>query len=193
MNHDNQTPNTSSQPKKTNRKYILAASIIALGLTGAAGAQALAQSKTFEHITVAAKWHGGGWHGGRRHSEMSPEEMGKHVERMVKHLSIEIDASADQQDRLITLGKSLAAEMMPIRKDMRDAGEQIQRILTAPTIDRTALESLRTERMAQMDKISKDLSTALADAAEVLTAEQRRIVAERIDQFRSMRGKWHRG
>ncbi len=189
MNREDQNLNENSQPKKRNRRYIIAASIIALGLTGAAGAQALAQSKTFEHITVAAKWQGGGW----RHSEMSAEEMGKHIERMVKHLSIEIDATDEQEARLITLAKSLAADMMPVKKDMRAAGKEIQNILTAPTIDRTALESLRTARMAQMDEISKNLSTALADAAEVLTSEQRRIVAERIEQFRGMRGRWHRG
>lgn len=191
MNHEDQNQNTT--PKKRGRRYIIAASIIALGLTGAAGAQALAQSKTFEHITVAAKWSGGGWHGGRRHSEMSPEEMGKHIERMVKHVSIEIDATDEQEARLITLAKSLAEDMMPVRKDMRAAGKEIQNILTAPTIDRAALESLRSARMAQMEEISKNLSNALADAAEVLTAEQRRIVAERIEQFRSMRGRWHRG
>ncbi len=189
MNQDSQNTNDKSQPKKTNRRYILAASIIALGLTGAAGAQALAQSKTFEHITVAAKWHGGGW----RHGEMTAAEMDKHIERMVKHLAIEIDATDAQQERLITLVKSLAADMMPIKQDMREAGKAVQNILTAPTVDRAALESLRSERMAQMNEVSKNLSTALADAAEILTVEQRRIVAERIEQFRSMRGRWHRG
>ena len=196
MNEDkNRTANPSK--RKTNRTYIIAATIIGLGLTGAVGAQAFAQSKTFEHITVAAKWHGGwhggGRHGGWRHSEMSAEEMDKHVERMVKHLAIEIDATDAQEERLIVLAKALVADVRPVRKDMHDAGMEIGRILTAPTIDREALETLRSQRMAQVDSISKNLTTALADAAEVLTAEQRRIVAERIEQFRSMRAKWHRG
>jgi Spy/CpxP family protein refolding chaperone len=196
MNEQNNRTGNSPQ-KKSNRKYVIAAAIIGLGLTGAVGAQAFAESKTFQHMTTAAKWHGGwhggGRHGGWRHSNMSAEEMDKHVERMVKHLAIEIDATDAQQERLITLAKSLAADVMPVRKDMHDTGEQIGKILTAPTVDRAALETLRAERFAQVETISKNLTNALADAAEVLTAEQRRIVAERIEQFRGMRARWHRG
>ena len=35
--------------------------------------------------------------------------------------------------------------------------------------------------------------SALADVAEVLTSEQRAVLSERIEQFKSMRGRWHRG
>ncbi len=43
----------------------------------------------------------------------------------------------------------------------------------APAIDRVALEQLRVEQIARMDKVSKRLLTAVEDAAEVLTPEQR--------------------
>jgi Spy/CpxP family protein refolding chaperone len=40
-------------------------------------------------------------------------------------------------------------------------------------VDRAALETLRVEQMHQMDMVSKRVVTALADAAEVMTPEQR--------------------
>jgi Spy/CpxP family protein refolding chaperone len=42
-----------------------------------------------------------------------------------------------------------------------------------PTVDRMALERLRAEKMQYADAVSKRLVTAVADAAEVLTPEQR--------------------
>lgn len=45
--------------------------------------------------------------------------------------------------------------------------------LTAPTIDRGALELLRSREIAQIDQASKTLVQAFADAAEVLTPAQR--------------------
>jgi protein CpxP len=60
-------------------------------------------------------------------------------------------------------------------------------LLGAATIDREAAEKLRAERIAAADEASRKLTTALLDAAEVLTAEQR---AELLEHFED-RG-WHR-
>ena len=69
----------------------------------------------------------------------------------------------------------------------------MHKLLTANTIDRAALEKVRAERLAEADRVSKELVNALADVAEVLTPEQRVIVNERLEQFKSMRRHWRRG
>ena len=57
-------------------------------------------------------------------------------------------------------------------------------LLKAPTIDRAAIEGLRSQQMAVADAISKRVSTAFADTAEVLTPEQRVKLAERMQSHR---------
>ncbi len=76
---------------------------------------------------------------------------------------------------------------------MRATGKEIHDLLLADTIDRAALETLRAERLADAEQISKNLVSALADVAEVLSPEQRKVLNERIEQFRSMRRGRHRG
>ena len=50
--------------------------------------------------------------------------------------------------------------------------------MTAPTVDRTAIERLRAEQIGLAETASKRIAQALADAAEVLSPEQRRKVAD---------------
>jgi Spy/CpxP family protein refolding chaperone len=56
---------------------------------------------------------------------------------------------------------------------MRQGHLRAHQLLTAPAIDRAALEELRVQQMQQMDLISKRILVAVADAAEVLTPAQR--------------------
>jgi Spy/CpxP family protein refolding chaperone len=58
--------------------------------------------------------------------------------------------------------------------------------LTAPTIDRTAIERLRAEQIGLAETASKRIAQALADAADVLSPEQRRKVAD----WMARRGPW---
>jgi Spy/CpxP family protein refolding chaperone len=61
-------------------------------------------------------------------------------------------------------------------------------LLSQPQIDRGALEALRAKQSRAMDEISRRLTQSLADAAEVLTPEQRGKLAERMER---RRGRWH--
>ena len=61
-------------------------------------------------------------------------------------------------------------------------------LLTAPTIDRGALDQLRVSQIQAADAMSQRTLKAMADAAEVLSPEQRSRVAERMTQRMSRRG-----
>ena len=53
-------------------------------------------------------------------------------------------------------------------------------LLAAPTVDRTALEQLRVAQIQSADARRRRVLQAMADAAEVLTPEQRVKAAERL-------------
>jgi Spy/CpxP family protein refolding chaperone len=60
---------------------------------------------------------------------------------------------------------------------MRGAHEEMVKLLTAPTIDRAAIEQARQANIAALDRSSKAMVSGLADAAQVLTPDQRSKVA----------------
>jgi Spy/CpxP family protein refolding chaperone len=111
----------------------------------------------------------------------------------VKHIAIEIDATDEQQAKITTLVTALAADLTPVREQMHDARQEIRELLVAETIDRGALEAVRATGIAEAERISKNLVNAAADVAEILTAEQRELLSERLKDFRSKGGGRHRG
>ena len=180
--------------RMSNRKAITLATGIAIASGGIYGAQAFANSNTYGHMKLYASYNGGG-HGGHHKdfTEISDAEIEAHIERVVKHAAIEIDATQEQQEKITTLVTAVAKGLKPVHDRMRATGKEIHDLLLADTIDRTALEKLRAERLADVEQISKNLVSALADVAEVLSPEQRKVLNERINQFRSMHRGRHRG
>ena len=177
-----------------NRKVIALLAGTAIVVGGAFGAQALTNSKTFEHMRLSAGFNGGG-HGGdhKQLADLSEAEIEARIVRVVKHVAIEIDATPEQQEKITGLVKAVAMDLRPLRDRMHATGQELYELLTADKIDRIALEDLRAERLAEAGQISKTLIDAFADVAEVLSPEQREVLDERIDEFRSMGRGRHRG
>jgi periplasmic protein CpxP/Spy len=103
----------------------------------------------------------------------------EHADRMVRHLAIEIDATADQQGKLQTIVKGAIKDLVPMRDKFLAARQQARDLLTQTSIDRGAIEKLRADQIAAADAFSKRLVQALDDAAEALTPEQR----QKINDF----------
>ncbi|MEO8718829.1 MAG: Spy/CpxP family protein refolding chaperone [Burkholderiales bacterium] len=123
-------------------------------------------------------------HGGRRGGPIDPARMEQHIDRMLKHLYVEIDATPAQQQKLEPIVKQASKELMPLREQVREARRQGMELLSAPSIDRAAIERLRVEQIGAADEASKRFVRALSDVAEVLTPEQRKIVAARMQRRR---------
>ena len=167
----------------------IGAAIMALALAALVGA-ALAGS-------ASAGW--GGWGPGGHHGmmggTMDPAEVKERVERMVAHIAIEIDATDEQKQKLTAIFVGAANDLMPIRAEFlesRQAGEMLG-LLTAPTVDRAAIESFRAEKMVLADQASRRIAQALGEAAEVLTPEQRTEVGERLKFLMEFGRSHHRG
>lgn len=92
-----------------------------------------------------------------------------HLEKMLT----EVDATPEQKAKIDAIFKTAFQSMGPVHERLAASHKDLHQLLTAPTIDRGALESLRAARMTDVDQASKTLVGALADAAEVLTPEQR--------------------
>ncbi|UOD32115.1 Spy/CpxP family protein refolding chaperone [Massilia violaceinigra] len=146
-------------PQRRGRRWLVGA---ALGL--AAGALSLAGA------SFASE--GRGMHGHRAHlATMDPATAGKHIDKMVAHLLS--DGTDEQKARVSAIAKAAFADLQPLHRDFKAGHEQAHDLLTAPAIDRAALEQLRVREVERIDQISKRILAAVEDAAEVLTPDQR--------------------
>ena len=113
-----------------------------------------------------------------------------HADRMIRHLAIEIDATAEQQDKLRGIVRSAVQDLLPMREKLLAARATARDLLTQQTIDRTAIEKFRADQIAVHDTASKRIVQAVADAAEILTPEQRRKLSNMLP---SRVGPWGGG
>jgi protein CpxP len=168
------------------RTILFATFLVATALiTGAAVTKAVSNPFGF----------GPGWHGARGHwgsVPLDPAMIEDRADRMVRHLSIELDANNDQQEKLRGIMRGMLKDVLPARERAHAARRQARELLTADTIDRAAMEKLRADQIALADSVSKRITQALGDAAEVLSPEQRRKLADRLPPRGPMMG-WHRG
>ena len=148
------------------------AGLAALGGVGLFGAGA----------AIAQPW---GHHRGR-----DPEEIARHLERRIDRMIRSVGGTSEQRDRIVAIAKTALADLRPMRDQMRQARRQGLELLAAPAIDRPALEKLRATQMQSADTLSRRMLQAMADAAEVLTPEQRAKVAERMKH--RMEHRWRR-
>ena len=112
----------------------------------------------------------------------------EHLDRMLKHLYVEVDATDAQKQQLGPIVKTVARDLLPMRDRMRDARQQAVALLSQPSIDRAALEALRANQLHLAEQASRHFTQALADVADVLTPEQRKQLAERMGRWRGRRG-----
>ncbi len=177
-----QTPATPTNGKW--RKYSKVAAIVVVSaIAGAAATKA------------GHRWHHGHY-GHFGHGIMGPAEDAtdaqERAEFMGKRFARRIGATDEQREKLSNIAKSVAKDVFPLRQKIRSARKEARELLSQPTVDRDAIERLRSEQVANMDELSKRLATALTDAAEVLTPEQRKDVADKLAKRKGWRSRWHR-
>ena len=169
--------------RRQGRRWLVVATLLLAGaLTGAAASRAVSQ-----HY-----WRGESF----MHPAFDPARAQERADRAVRHLAIEIDASNDQQDKLRGIVRDLLQDLLPMREKALATRQRGRMLLTQPSVDRAAIETLRAEQLALADGASRRLAQALGDAAEVLTPEQRRKLDDRLSELRERRGfwqGWHRG
>jgi Spy/CpxP family protein refolding chaperone len=131
---------------------------------------------------LGALFSAGAFAHGRRtqHGAMDDER----IERFIRHLAVDLDATAEQQQKLTEIAKGAAHDLAPLRTQSMELRKQGVALFTAASIDKNAVEQLRVKRMQNADAISRRMTRALTDTAEVLTPEQRKKAAERAGHWR---------
>jgi protein CpxP len=164
---------------------------LALGL-GLAGIGAFATTSFSQGFGPPfGHWHGPGyWHGGPFGGGVDPARAEERADRMIRHISVEVDATAEQQEKLRGIVKHAVKDMIPMREKMFAARQQVRDLLFGQSVDRAAIEKLRAEQIGTVDALSKRFTQALADAAEVLTLEQRRKLEGLLPSSSGWRGWW---
>jgi len=139
---------------------------------------------------AALSWHGqarahgpgmgphlrGGW------EQMDPEIFNRRLEAMIAYRLADIDATPEQKSRIAAIMKGAANDLQSVRAQLRELRRQSLQLLSAATIDRNQLEALRVQQSQLRETVSRRMLQAFADAAEVLTPDQRARLAERMQR-----------
>ena len=122
--------------------------------------------------------------GGGHHGAMSERGAEMHLEHMQVMLG-KIGASDAQKSQIDGILKGAFGELRGVHEAHSAALGQLHEALLASSVDRAEIESLRAAQVKSLDDASKRLVTAIEDAAEVLSPEQRAALAQEIRKHHS--------
>jgi Spy/CpxP family protein refolding chaperone len=157
------------------------AGVLIGGLLSAALAAGIAYTSV--KANAAGLGLGGPGHGHHRFESMDPEIVRERTEFAVDWILGRVDASEDQRDQVKTIFSNTLIDLLPLMPAHKDNREAFATEFGRSTLDRTAIEEIRKAEIELADQASSRLITALADAAEVLTPEQRTELIEMAKRF----------
>jgi Spy/CpxP family protein refolding chaperone len=143
-------------------------------------------------VLVGLSAAGCGWGEGRRphwgryrHAwRDDPAAAKEHAQEMARWLLRSIDATEDQRARVNDIIAKLVDDVQPLASRHRANREALVTAFTSETVDRAELDRLRRDDLDLADKAYSRFAEAFADAAAVLTREQRVALAEAARHFR---------
>jgi protein CpxP len=164
------------QPPSGARRRFLAGvvtgGLLASLLAGGAGMYAQAHPSS-------GRWFGAG------RGPLDPETAGERAAFATDWILRRIDASEEQRQQVHAIVQAAVKDLLPMRDQHHQHRQTLREALAQPTINRSTLEEIRRAELQLADAASSRLVEAIADAAEVLTPEQRAKLAE-------LAARWHR-
>jgi periplasmic protein CpxP/Spy len=118
--------------------------------------------------------------GGSHHGPMSGRSAESHLEHIQAMLT-KVGATDAQKSQIEGILKPALDDLKAAHESHSAAFRQFHEAMMAPSIDRTRLEALRAEQIKSLDAASKRFVTAISDAAEVLSPDQRAALAKQIE------------
>lgn len=172
-NSSPQAPAASARRRFFDRRTLLAfAAGIAVTLGAGVSAGALA----------IGRWH----HGSVMDGTHSVAEVNNHVDHVLKHFYVEVDADQSQKAQIGPLVKQAVADLLPLHTQIRAGRAQAEQALTLPSIDRASLEAARQQHLQVAEQASKRLSQLIGDVGDVLTPAQRQSLISHLDRMHAV-------
>src|ERR1700683_2288074 len=127
-----------------------------------------------------------GWHQGMTDGTHSAAEVSAHVDHMLKHFYVEVDATDAQKAQIGPLVKQAVSDLMPLHSQLQCAHSHAMQALEQPTVDRASLEAARAEHLQLADQASKRIVQLFGDVGDVLTPTQRQQLAEHLEHLHGL-------
>ncbi len=108
-----------------------------------------------------------------RFGALDPEVAMERAELVIDFALGYVDATEAQRAEVTRIAQAAIQDLQSSLAEHGSAHEALREILAQPVVDRAALETLRADRLRQTDETSRRIVQTLADAADVLTQEQR--------------------
>jgi len=173
---------TEREKRSEDRRATLGRRAMWVGLGAAALVAVVMAAAVLPNATALA--HGGFGRGGHGHDGRWGEgDRAAHAEMAAEWIIRWVDGTPEQQEQVAAIVAATAEELEGIRERHRAQHEAFTAEMTRPEIDRAALDSLRRESVGMLDEASQLLAAGLADAAEVLSPEQRVELMELAQKF----------
>lgn len=139
-------------------------------------------------VVALAQNAGAGTHAFHHGSMMSgnPADMAAHINQVVQHLYVEINATDAQKAQIDPLVKQALDDLTPLHSQAASAHAQFVRAFTQDPIDRNSLEAARQAHVQLADQASRRIAELVADVGSVLTPAQRQKVADHLQQMHGM-------
>lgn len=128
------------------------------------------------------------WHRTEGHSTQAWRH---HGERLLDRILLETEATDEQATAIRAIARETFDLLAAARAEGNGDAERLRALLSAEPLDRAALEALRSAHVERADVLSEALAERFADALDVLTAEQRRRLIARADEFRAHHRNHH--
>lgn len=155
------TNSTAAKPTRSWRRGGLVALGLGAVLAGAAG----------------IAWAAGVGPGVIGHGFCRPGMGRDFVEFRIHRALGKVNASAAQEQQIMAIADGLFAKHQAMAAVHHQLHQQLLAALTAPTVDRAAIEAVRADAVTRIEAGSRDLAKAVGDIAEVLTPAQRQQLA----------------
>lgn len=112
--------------------------------------------------------------------------------RFLERMFDTVNATPDQRTQITRIMEEARTDLKAQKEARRALQQQSQALFTQPNVDARIAEALRQQMMVQHDQASRRMLRAKLDISRVLTPEQRKVLAERMEKHRSMMER-HRG
>jgi periplasmic protein CpxP/Spy len=113
-----------SSPAPPRRRFFRWAAIV----TAVAALGAVVGLKAYAHVGGFGGWHRGGFMG----AHLDPAHLDAHLDRMLKHFYVEIDATEAQKQALAPIVKSAARDLVPLHDRLHAARDRRSRSSRSP-------------------------------------------------------------